>query len=272
MNIEVKNKHSNSLPQRPNRTRFRLMILGVLLVLSALYIVAFMTTGFEVRSSAASPWQTLKRLFFDPLFVPEVRADFPMYVGYMIETVAIAYAGCLIASIVAIPVGFLAARNMTTKYSYIAKSFLNAIRAVPELIFAIIFVAAVGMGPYAGVLAISINSVGMLGKLYAEVIESIDMSNVEAIKASGGNRVQAMWYGVLPQVIPEFSSYAMYRFEIDVRASTVLGIVGAGGIGAPLILSTYQRSWEDVGMILIVVVIVVSIIDYVSGSIRKKLV
>lgn len=163
-------------------------------------------------------------------------------------------------------------RNISNRFSYIGKSILNAIRAIPELIFAIIFVAAVGIGPYAGVLAISINSIGMLGKLYAEVIESIDKSNIDAIKASGGNRIQAMWYGVLPQVLPEFSSYSIYRFEIDVRASTVLGIVGAGGIGAPLILATYQRNWEDVGMILIVVVVFVSIIDLISGKIRKKLV
>ena len=190
----------------------------------------------------------------------------------MLETIAIAYAGILVATILAVPVGFLAARNVGGRFSYIGKALLNAIRAVPELIFAIIFVAAVGIGPYAGVLAISINSIGMLGKLYAEVIESIDSENVDAIKASGGNKVQSMWYGILPQVLPEFVSYSLYRFEIDVRASTVLGIVGAGGIGAPLILATYQRNWDEVGMILVVVVVFVSLIDILSGAIRKRLI
>ncbi len=264
-------KKSNIPMQKPNRTKFRVQFLIALIILSGLYVIAFMFTDFQARGSSSSALETLRRLFLAPLFDAETRAEFPVYVGYMLETIAIAYAGLSIAAILAIPVGFLAARNMT-RFSYAGKSILNAIRAIPELIFAIIFVAAVGMGPYAGVLAISINSIGMLGKLYAEVIETIDMSKVDAIKASGGNRIQAMWYGVLPQVLPEFSSYAIYRFEIDVRASTVLGIVGAGGIGTPLLLATHQRNWEDVGMILIVVVIFVSAIDYLSGFIRKKIV
>ncbi|SES30587.1 phosphonate ABC transporter, permease protein PhnE [Salipaludibacillus aurantiacus] len=244
----------------------------ILLILSILYITAFATTPFSVSGSAASPLDTLRRIFIVPITTMDYIVQFPEYIGYMLETIAIAYAGVAVATILAVPVAFLAARNTAKRFSYVGKSILNAIRAIPELIFAIIFVAAVGIGPYAGVLAISINSIGMLGKLYAEVIESIDSSNVDAIKASGGNRIQAMWYGVLPQVLPEFSSYSIYRFEIDVRASTVLGIVGAGGIGAPLILATYQRAWEDVGMILIVVVVFVSIIDFFSGKIRKKLV
>ncbi|WP_078593117.1 phosphonate ABC transporter, permease protein PhnE [Evansella clarkii] len=244
----------------------------IMFILSALYINAFFTTSFSVSGSAASPLETLRRIFIVPITNMDYIVQFPVYIGYMLETIAIAYAGVAVATILAIPVAFLAARNISHRFSYIGKSILNAIRAIPELIFAIIFVAAVGIGPYAGVLAISINSIGMLGKLYAEVIESIDKSNIDAIKASGGNRIQAMWYGVLPQVLPEFSSYSIYRFEIDVRASTVLGIVGAGGIGAPLILATYQRNWEDVGMILIVVVVFVSIIDLISGKIRKKLV
>ncbi|WP_096188795.1 phosphonate ABC transporter, permease protein PhnE [Evansella halocellulosilytica] len=267
------NNNTTKLPvQKPKNTKLRIRFLLVLLFLSGLYIVALISTDFDVRASSASSLETLKRMFIDPIIDPSLYSEYPMYIGYMLETIAIAYAGLSIAAILAIPVGFLAARNMAKKYSYIGKAILNAIRAIPELIFAIIFVAAVGMGPYAGVLAISINSIGMLGKLYAEVIESIDMQKVDAIKASGGNRIQAMWYGVLPQVLPEFSSYAIYRFEIDVRASTVLGIVGAGGIGAPLLLATNQRNWEDVGMILIVVIIFVSLIDYISGYIRKRIV
>ncbi|SEO74163.1 phosphonate transport system permease protein [Amphibacillus marinus] len=243
-----------------------------LLVLSALYLVAILETEFKISSSQASPFTTLRRIFISPFTSMDYISQFPEYIGYMMETIAIAFAGGLVATLIAIPIAFLAARNISKEFSYIGKVILNAIRAIPELIFAIIFVAAVGIGPYAGVLAISINSVGMLGKLYAEVIESIDMSTIDAIRASGGNRLQAIWYGVLPQVLPEFSSYSIYRFEIDVRSSTVLGIVGAGGIGAPLILATYQRSWEDVGLILIVVIVFVSLIDILSGKIRKKLV
>ncbi len=244
---------------------------AILIILAAVYIVAFFSTPFTIRSSSVSTLETLRRIFIEPLINPEYYSGYLNMVELMIETIAIAYAGVTVATIIAVPVGFLAARNLLGPLSYLAKALLNAIRAIPELIFAIIFVASVGIGPYAGVLAISINSVGMIGKLYAEVIESIDEEPLEAIRASGGNRIQVIWYGVLPQVLPEFVSYSLYRFEIDVRASTVLGIVGAGGIGAPLILATWQRNWEDVGMILIVVVVFVSIIDILSGQIRKRL-
>ncbi|WP_067844336.1 phosphonate ABC transporter, permease protein PhnE [Amphibacillus sediminis] len=252
--------------------RGKIIFYLTLLILSILYLVAISKTEFSISSSQASPLETLRRIFIVPITNGDYIVQFPEYIGYMLETIAIAFAGGVVATLLAIPIAFLAARNISKKFSYIGKAILNAIRAIPELIFAIIFVAAVGIGPYAGVLAISINSIGMLGKLYAEVIESIDLSTVDAIRASGGNRLQAIWYGVLPQVLPEFSSYSIYRFEIDVRASTVLGIVGAGGIGAPLILATYQRNWEDVGLILIVVIVFVSLIDFLSGKIRKKLV
>lgn len=254
-----------------NKTK-RMYVLATVLILAFIYIVALVSTPFDINSSSVSTLETLKRLFIEPLINTDNYDKYPEYIGYMLETIAIAYAGIFVATILAVPVGFLAARNVGGRFSYIGKALLNAIRAIPELIFAIIFVAAVGIGPYAGVLAISINSIGMLGKLYAEVIESIDSENVDAIKASGGNRVQSMWYGILPQVLPEFVSYSLYRFEIDVRASTVLGIVGAGGIGAPLILATYQRNWDEVGMILVVVVVFVSLIDILSGAIRKRLI
>ncbi|MHC0551681.1 phosphonate ABC transporter, permease protein PhnE [Salinicoccus sp. CNSTN-B1] len=267
----MKNKEKIRMKETFGRKK-RMYMYAVLSLLLIIYIIALISTPFDVNSSSVSTLDTLRRLFIAPLVESERYGQYPEYIGYMFETIAIAYAGIMVAAILAVPVGFLAARNVGGRFSYIGKALLNAIRAIPELIFAIIFVAAVGIGPYAGVLAISINSIGMLGKLYAEVIESIDRENVDAIKASGGNRVQSMWFGILPQVLPEFVSYALYRFEIDVRASTVLGIVGAGGIGAPLILATYQRNWEDVGMILVVVVVFVSLIDIVSSSIRKRLV
>lgn len=258
--------------QRPDRTKYWIKFGLITIFMMFLYYVAISTTDLGYRGSKLSAFDMFKRLFFDTFFDPTVQARIPMYIGYMFETLAIAFAGTLIGSILAIPIGFLAAKNMSGHLSSIGKGILNAIRAFPEILFAVIFVASVGMGPYAGVLAIGINSIGMLGKLYSEVIESIDMSVVEALKASGANRLQAMWYGVIPQVIPEFSSYAIYRFEIDVRASTVLGIVGAGGIGAPIILASNQRAWEQVGMMLIIIIVVVTIIDYLSAYIRRRIV
>jgi len=192
----------------------------------------------------------------------------------IIETIFIAFAGSLMAAIIAIPLGFLAARNMSKQriISSAGKWILSGIRAFPDIILAILFVVAVGPNAFAGVLAISIGSTGMLGKLYSEVIESIDKDVIEAIEASGGNKIQVLFYGVIPQVLPEFLSYAIYRFEIDIRASSILGIVGAGGIGTMIIFAANNRNWNEMGLILLAIIIVVTIIDAISTRIRRKLV
>ncbi|WP_407270225.1 phosphonate ABC transporter, permease protein PhnE [Radiobacillus sp. PE A8.2] len=256
-------------PKMSIKRRVQVFVIAAILIY--LYYVAFTMTDLTYRGSSLSPLNVFERLFIGPFTDEVALSKIPEYIMYMVETVAIAYAGTLIAAVLAIPFGFLSASNMS-KVSYIGKAILNGIRAFPEIMLAIIFVAAVGMGPYAGVLAIGIHSIGMLGKLYAEVIESIDMKVIEALKANGANPIQVMWFGVIPQVIPSFSSYAIYRYEIDVRSSTILGVVGAGGIGAPLILASLQRKWEEVGMMLIVIIVVVTIIDLISGKIRAKIV
>lgn len=261
---------SNQLRALRKAKRMRNVL--IILIVGFLYIIALTTSDFSYKGSSLGFMAMFKRLFIDSFMNAEVVRDIPLYIGYMLETVAIAYTGSLVGSILALPLGFLASRNMVKKFAYIGKAISNAIRSIPELIFAIIFVAAVGIGPYAGVLAISINSIGMLSKLYSEAVEAIDMSVLDALKASGAGRLQTIWYGVIPQVIPEFLSYAIYRFEIDVRASTVLGIVGAGGIGAPIILAANSRSWEVVGMMIIVIIVFVTIIDYMSTFIRRRIV
>ncbi|MDR5659736.1 phosphonate ABC transporter, permease protein PhnE [Serpentinicella sp. ANB-PHB4] len=258
--------------KKPNRTKFWCITIITTVILATLYYIAFSQTDLSTRSTSQSTTQLFLRFVRNPFFDADVRASVPRYIGLMGETVAIAYAGTLAGSILAIPFGFLAAKNVSKGVAPIGKMILNGIRTFPEILFAIIFVSAVGMGPYAGVLAISVNSVGMLGKLYSEAIEGIDMQVVDALKASGANRLQAMWHGVLPQVIPEFQSFAVYRYEIDVRASTVLGFVGAGGIGTQLILDANQRNWEAIGMMLYIIVITVIVIDYCSSRIRKRIV
>lgn len=244
----------------------------ILTSLILLYSFSLWSQDFSVASSQSSPWTILHRLFIVPLTDPSYRSVFLERSILMLETVAIAYAGGVAASLLALPLAVLAARNSGGRLSYLGKVILNAIRSIPELLFGVFFVAAVGPGAFAGVLAISVNSIGMIGKLYAESIESIDKAPIQAIKASGGNWIQAFWYGVLPQILPQFLSISLFRFEIDVRASTILGLVGAGGIGVPLILSQQQRNWEDVGVILIIVIVFVMVIDKLSGFIRSKLV
>ncbi len=189
----------------------------------------------------------------------------------MLKTLAMAYFGTFLASVLTLPIAFLSASNFF-RYSRFFKVFLNFVRTFPEILLAIIFVSMVGPGPFAGVLAIGFHSIGMLGKLYAESIESIDMGPIEAMKASGANFWQTMFFGVMPQVFPLFSSYSIYRFEIAVRSASTVGLVGAGGIGTPLLLKVQGRNWEDVGVIIIIIIVTVALVDYVSAQIRKRIV
>jgi phosphonate transport system permease protein len=257
---------------RPPRKKFWIRFSLIAIVMAALYVIAFAYTDLNIRRPDATFFSILYRLFIGSWLDTAVWAEVPRYLDLMLLTVCIAFAGTLMGAVLAIPVSFLASKNMVGPFSFIGKSILSFIRAFPELLFAVIFVFTVGIGPFAGVLAIGINSVGMLGKLYSEVIESIDKSVLESLRASGANKLQVIWYGVIPQVVPECLSYVIYRFEIDVRSSTVLGIVGAGGIGTLIILMANNRSWEHLGMMLIIIILSVTIIDYLSSYIRKRIV
>ncbi|HEX7004055.1 MAG TPA: phosphonate ABC transporter, permease protein PhnE [Trueperaceae bacterium] len=198
----------------------------------------------------------------------------PLAMSAMAETFFMAVIGTTIGAILAFPVSFLAAANLMggTLPSAPGKTLLVAIRTFPEIVLAVIFVVAAGPGPTAGIMAMGIHSIGFLGKIFADVIESIDPGPSEAIRATGGTPLHVFFYSVVPQVLPEFASTALYRFEINLRAATVLGLVGAGGIGLPLIQRIQFRRWEQVSMILIVIVVVIIVVDAVSARIRRRLV
>lgn len=192
----------------------------------------------------------------------------------MLMTLSISYLGNFVSAVVCLPFAFWAAANMSRSrlVSGSGKIVLSIIRTIPEVIMAIIFIKSVGPGAYAGVLALGLHSVGMLGKLYAEAIENMDMGPSEALTACGANRWQTLAYAVVPQVLPDFLSYALYRFEINVRSATLLGIIGAGGIGTPLIFAINGHSWSRVGIILVGIIVTVSIIDFLSGWLRRRIV
>ena len=212
----------------------------------------------------------IKRMFINSLNLLFSNFFFDMLFE-MLKTLAIAYFGTFIASILAIPFGFLSAVNFS-RYSRIFKVILNFIRTFPEILLAIIFVSVVGPGPFAGSLAIGIHSIGMLGKLYAEAIENIDKGIIEAVDSVGANFWQRFFFGIIPQVFVYFSNYSIYRFELALRSATIVGMVGAGGIGTQLILKVQNRSWEQVGIIIIIIIITVAVVDYISYQIRKRLV
>jgi len=152
------------------------------------------------------------------------------------------------------------------------RQLFNAIRAIPELIVAVVLLAVTGLGPWAGALAIGLHSVGTLGKLSTESIESIDGGPLEAVQACGGGWTSRMRWGVLPQVLPIITSYWLFRFEINVRASAVLGMIGAGGVGAELVSQLNFRNFDAVGAILIVTIVVVIAIDTTSGAVRRRII
>ncbi len=190
----------------------------------------------------------------------------------ILETIAIAIAGTFLSGLISVPFALLASQNIVGQnISKVGKFIITTIRIFPELVLAIICIKIVGPGAMAGVLALGIHSIGMLGKLYSEAIESMDMGPPEALDASGATAFQKLQLAVIPTVLPELMGYTLYRFEINMRAASTLGIVGAGGIGAPLLFAIGSRAWDRVAIIVMVLIVTVLIIDAVSGAIRKRI-
>lgn len=195
-------------------------------------------------------------------------------ISLLILTLGIAFLGTTIGTILAIPFTLISASNLWQSFpiiSKIGKLLLNGLRAFPELVFAIIFVKVVGPGPFAGVMAIGIHQVGMLGKLYTEELEAMDKQLVEEAEAVGLNFWQILFYVRIPTLMPIYSSLSLNHFEIALRSAATLGLVGAGGIGAPLIFAIQTRTWSKVSIILLGVVLIVFLSDYVTAIIRRKL-
>lgn len=192
----------------------------------------------------------------------------------LLLTIGIACLGTMIATVLAIPITLLSAANLWSATPWVAKigKFIcNVLRAFPELVYAIIFVKVVGPGPFAGVMAIGVHQIGMLGKLFTEEMEAMDERLTEEMQAVGANFWQTMFFVRVPYLMPIYSSFALNHFEIAVRSAATLGLVGAGGIGAPLIFAIQTRTWSKVSIILIGVVITVYALDQITGIIRKKL-
>lgn len=199
---------------------------------------------------------------------------FPRWARLLGETIVMAYVGTALGAIGAFFLAFLAAANVTQSrwLSFAVRRFCEFCRTVPGLVFALMFVIAFGLGPMAGVLAIAIHSLGALGKLFAEVVENIDLKPVEGVQATGAPWHVSMRFGALPQVMSNFVSYTLLRFEINVRESAVLGFVGAGGIGMDLFEAIRKFYYSDVSAILVMIMVTVALIDIFTGKIRHRLI
>ncbi|MBN7759438.1 phosphonate ABC transporter, permease protein PhnE [Nitratireductor aquimarinus] len=244
----------------------------------ALWLGFFALLGFGLWWIDASPMRLIAGLnklgLLVTLMIPPWPGDgFWEYCQAMLETLAMAFLGTLIAAIVALPLGFLGAKNIVPNwlFHFSLRRFFDAFRGIDGLVWALIFVSAVGLGPFAGVLAIAVGDVMIFSKLFAEAIENTDRKPVEGVRASGGGDVHVMRLGVFPQVFPVMMSHVLYFFESNVRSATILGIVGAGGIGLQLSDRIRINNWQEAAFIILMILVTVSVIDAVSRRIRAKL-
>jgi len=204
-------------------------------------------------------------------FPPDFRAA-GGWIKPLFDTVAMSIGGTALAVLLSFPLALCAASNTSPHplvYSA-ARGVLNLLRSIPELIMGIVFVAAVGFGALPGVLALGLHSIGMVGKFYAEAIEHVNNEPVEAVRAAGARKLQVIFHGILPQVLPQMADVSIYRWEYNFRASTVMGMVGAGGIGFELMGSLRIMQYQEVSAILLVILLMVTLVDRLGSSLRKN--
>ncbi len=210
------------------------------------------------------------------IFQPDTKLLFTLTnqgVPYLLlETICIAFLGTLVGAVISIPLAFLSASNLTPKpVAFVGRMIIMAVRTVPAFVYGLMFIRVTGPGAFAGLLTMSLCSVGMVSKMYIESIEDLDTRILESLDAAGCTTWQKIRYGILPQLMPNFASTAIYRFDINLRDATVLGLVGAGGIGAPLIFAMNSYRWSEAGAILVGLVVLVLIVEWISTKIRVKL-
>lgn len=192
----------------------------------------------------------------------------------MLETIQMAIVAAAIGCAVALPVAFVVSRvtapNRPTLFA--GRAVLSVVRAIPDILYALVFVAAVGIGALAGITALVLFNIGVVAKLLSETVDSVDTGPIEAARAGGGNRIQTVRWAVLPQVLPNYVAYSLYTFELNIRASTVIGITGAGGIGNFLFTQYRLFQWDNVSVIVVELFVMVFLIELVSISLRRRLV
>jgi phosphonate transport system permease protein len=212
--------------------------------------------------------------FVSLMVPPSAGGRLPTYVKALGETLAIAFLGTLLAALLALPIGFLAARNVVASriLHFASRRVLDTIRGIDVLIWALVFINVVGLGPFAGILAIAASDIGAFGKLFSEAFEAADRRPVEAVVACGGSRLEAIRFGLLPQTFPVIVSQVLYFFESNTRSATIIGIVGAGGIGLHLVEQIRVLEWRTVAFLVLMILVTVAIIDWLSTRLRLAII
>ena len=242
----------------------------VTFVVALLFIISMFAIGFTPGQMAEVPAGVARVLsFFWPV---DLAYGWDRVLPAIVESIQIAWIGTIIAALLSLPLALFGARTLFPRIARVIKLISATARAFPEILLAIYFVPIVGLGPFAGALAIGISSVGMLTKLGAEVVDSLDFGTVEAVEAAGGSRLLALRWAVLPQVLPEIIAHWLFRFELNIRASAVLGVVGGGGVGGVLLNTLRYRHFEKAAAVLLLTIVVVLAIDMISGDIRRRII
>ncbi|MGE0090909.1 MAG: phosphonate ABC transporter, permease protein PhnE [Bacteroidales bacterium] len=258
----------SKIPPKPRRIKFY----STIILVFGIIISSAMFSGFsviDIISNLRFAFRLIDSMFFPPAWDYADNVIKPL-----LQTVQMAIVGSFFGAVIAFPVALIAAGNfIKIKWlNQITRIFLNFFRTIPALVLASLFVSIFGLGSFAGILALTIFSFGLISKMTYESIEAIDYGQVEAIISLGGNRFNIFRYAILPQVLPQFISYTLYAFEVNIRAAAVLGYVGAGGIGQYYEIFLSLRRFEFVGIIVMISFGAVLLIDFISSSIRRRLV
>ena len=245
------------------------------LTMPAMIIGAFAIFVFGLLDLDFSPsklFSGLSQLGWITLMMipPDPGSSLPLYLAALGETLSIALLGTTIAAVLALPVSLLAARNIVPSniLRFPVRRFLDSIRGVDTLIWALVWINVVGLGPFAGVLAIAVSDFGAFGKLFSEAIEAADRKQVEGIRASGGNALHEIRFGLMPQVLPVIAGQVLYFIESNTRSATIIGIVGAGGIGLQLAEQIRVLEWQKVSFLILMILVAVAAIDWISSRLR----
>jgi len=245
-------------------------------IVKALFAALTLYCLWRFDASPLRLWNGLAELvkIVGLMFPPTAKDMFWEYVASMAQTVGMAFIGTVMAALLAVPLGLLGAKNMLPNWlaHFMFRRTSDVLRGVDQLIWALIFVRAVGLGPLAGILAIVVSDTGSLAKLYSEAVENIEKKQIDGVRACGGGRLLGIRFGVLPQVLPVMLSSALYMFESNTRSATILGIVGAGGIGFFLSDRIRTMHWEESSFIVLLILVTVYLIDALSKRVRTRLI
>jgi len=253
---------------------------------------SYVGTEFSLRGLLGGESAAQILTYAKKLFPPDLSTDFLLKTGYWtLETFAMSFLGTILAVLIAFSLVFLSSRNLMftgllfemernrpwvralrTVLYLSAKAALNLLRTVPHLVWALILVFAVGLGPFPGMLALGIHTGGVLGRLFGEVMENVETQPIEALQATGASRLQILFYGILPQVLPEFVAYTLYRWEVNIREAVILGYVGAGGLGQQIQIAISLFLEHRLLTLILAIYLIVTVVDYLSAYLRGRLI